>query len=91
MDANSFVGRQNPSYRSDSNDVILQMTIRIPNPKREESLSEVAELEVSANEYTVRAEKARLEAELAQAEQEAAKAEETARAAREKLEALRNR
>ena len=83
MDANSFVGRQNPSYRSDSNDVILQMTIRIPNPKREESLSEVAELEVSANEYTVRAEKARLEAELAKAEQEAAKAEETARAARE--------
>lgn len=91
MDANSFVGRQNPSYRSDSDDVILQMTIRIPNPKREKTLSGVAALEDRATEYTKEAERKRLEAELAKAEADATQAETTAREARAKLEALRKK
>lgn len=93
MEADSFIGHQNPSYRSKTDDVVLQLTIRIPNPQtiRGDDLNAVTALEKSADEYGQRAEKARLEAELAQAEQEAAKAEETARTAREKLEALRNR
>lgn len=93
LNADSFIGHQNPSYRSKTDDIILQVTVRVPNPltRRGENLKAVTALEESANEYAQRAEKARLEAELAQAEQEAAQAEETARAAREKLEALRNR
>lgn len=91
LDTNSFVGFQNPSYRSNTDDVILQLTIRIPNPAtiRGESLSDVSALEGKAAEYRVKAQREKLEAELAQAESVAAKAEETARAAREKLEALR--
>lgn len=89
MDANSFVGWQNESYRRDSDDVILQMTIRIPNPKGESTLSEVAALEESATEYTKEAERKRLEAELTKAEADAKQAETAAREAREKLEKLR--
>lgn len=93
MEADSFIGHQNPAYRSKTDDVVLQLTIRIPNPQtvRGDDLNAVTALEKSADEYAQRAEKARLEAELAQAEAEAEKAETAAREAREKLEALRNR
>ena len=93
MNADSFIGHQNPAYRSQTDDVILQLTIRIPNPKtiRGESLSKTAALEDLAADYDMRIEKARLEAELEQAEQAAAAAEATAREKREKLEALRNK
>lgn len=93
MNADSFIGHQNPAYRSETDDVILQLTIRIPNPKtiRGEDLNAITALEDYATEYDQRAEKARLEAELEQAEKVAAQAEATAREAREKLEALRQK
>lgn len=94
LNADSFIGHQNPSYRTKRDDVVLQVTVRIPNPLRASlngKLAKTAALEESAKEYMEQAEKARLEAEIAQAEQDVAQAEETARAAREKLEAMRNR
>jgi hypothetical protein len=93
LNADSFIGHQNPAYRSATDDVIIQLTVRIPNPKtiRGEDLSHTTALEDFATEYDQRAEKARLEAELAKAEQDAAKAETAAREAREKLEALRKK
>lgn len=93
LNADSFIGHQNPSYRSETDDVILQMTIRIPNPKtiRGESLSAITALEDRTANYTLEAERARLEAEIAQAEAEAEKADATAREKRAKLEALRKK
>jgi hypothetical protein len=93
LNTDSFIGHQNPAYRSETDDVIIQLTIRIPNPKtiRGESLSAVTALEDIATDYDQKAERARLEAELAQAEREAAQAEATAREKREKLEALRKK
>lgn len=93
LEVDSFIGHQNPAYRSETDDVILQLTIRIPNPKtiRGESLSHTTALEDAATEYDQRAERARLQAQLEQAEKVAEQAEATAREAREKLEALRNK
>jgi hypothetical protein len=93
LDVDSFIGHQNPAYRSETDDVILQLTIRIPNPKtiRGEALSHITALEDIAIDYDQRAERARLQAKLEQAEAQAAQAEAAAREAREKLEALRKK
>lgn len=93
LEADSFVGPQNPSYRHETDDVILQMTIRIPNPKTVfgKSMGEVTALEERAIEYATEAARKLLEAEIAQAESIAAQAESAARAARERLEALHKR
>jgi hypothetical protein len=92
MNDDSFIGHQNPAYRSTTDDVVLQLTVRIPNPKTVRGgLEATARLEELAEEYDRRAEEARLNAELAQAEADAQKAETTAREAREKLEALKNK
>lgn len=93
MENDSFIGHQNPAYRSETDDVILQLTLRIPNPKtiRGESLSATSALEERAIAYDRAAEQARLEAELAQAEREAEQAEATAREKRAKLDALRKK
>lgn len=93
LETDSFIGHQNPAYRSETDDVILQMTIRIPNPKtiRGESLSATTTLEERATAYDLAAKRARLEAEIAKAEADATKAETAAREARAKLEALRKK
>jgi hypothetical protein len=93
MNADSFIGHQNPSYRSNTDDVILQLTIRIPSPNtiRGEDLNAVTALEERAHEHATEAERKRLEAELAQAEKEAEQAETAAREARAKLEKLRKK
>lgn len=81
---------RNTSYSSESDDVILQLTIRIPNPSaRKDKLGRVAELATSVYEFAAKAAKERLEAEIAQAEQEAENAAATAREKRAKLEELR--
>lgn len=91
FDSFSKIERNN-SYSSGSDDVILQMTIRIPNPSaRKDKLGRVAELATSAHEFAVKAAQERLEAEIAQAEQEAENAAATARAKRTKLEELRKK
>lgn len=92
MNDDSFIGHQNPAYRNPTDDVVLQLTVRIPNPKTVRGgLDATARLEELAEKYDRRAEEARLNAELAQAEADAQKAENAAREAREKLEALKNK
>lgn len=94
MEADAFGGHQNPSYRGETDDVVLQLTVRVPHPKSygvADKLNAIVDLEEQATEHALNAEKARLEAQLAKAEKEAAQAETTAREAREKLEALRKK
>lgn len=93
LNHDGFGGHQNASYSSDTDDIILQLTIRIPNPKtiRGEALDKTAALEAAANHLELEAERPRLEAEIAQAEAEAERAEAAARQKREKLEELRKK
>lgn len=92
MEQESFGKERTSPYGSIDDDVVLQLTIRVPHPsltRVDGALNQVAALEEDAKAFRVHAERERLEAEIAQAETEAAKAEADAREKRARLEALR--
>lgn len=93
LNHDGFGDHRNASYSSDTNDIILQLTIRIPNPKTipGEALDQTAALEAATDRFELEAERARLETEIAQAEAGAERAEAAARQKREKLEELRKK
>lgn len=88
LDADTFGGKRN-AYGSTNDDVVLQLTIRIPNPSDRKELDKVANLEQTIVERNLNAERARLEAEIVAEEAAAEKAQATAKQKREQLKALR--
>jgi predicted ribosome quality control (RQC) complex YloA/Tae2 family protein len=91
INVDAFAGKRKTGYSSESDDVVIQVTLRVRNPKHRAELSNFVTLGEHITERNLKAERARLEAEIAQAEATAEKAEATAREAREKLEALRKK
>lgn len=92
MSLDSFGGERNKSYSGSHDDVIIQVTVRVPNPKaRDIDLDDLITLEEDIKAHKVTAEQKRLAAEIAEAEAEAEQAEAIARKKREELEALRKK
>jgi predicted ribosome quality control (RQC) complex YloA/Tae2 family protein len=88
LTADTFGGKRNTSYSSGSDDVIIQVTLRVPNPARREELSNLNALETTLIEYNLNAEQERLKAEIAKAEEEVQKALATAAEKQKQLDAL---
>jgi hypothetical protein len=92
LTADAFGGQRNAAYGSETDDVVIQMTIRVPNPNnRQAELSKLAALEKTIVEQNLNAERAKLEAEIAAAEQAAQEAQAAAKKKREQLDALRTK
>lgn len=91
MSLDSF-GSERGHYGSAQDDVIIQVTVRVPNPNGNSvELDDLLELEQDIQELNMTAQQKKLTDEIAQAEAEAEKAEATARKKREELEALRKK
>lgn len=88
MGFTKFGEQGNPHYASESDDIIMQLTVRVPNPKNVgrygHEMKKLIEMEEQINAESLEVERARLEVEIAQAEEEA-------KTKRERLEELRNK
>lgn len=92
MTLDKFGGDRNASYGRDSDDVIIQLTVRVPHPLTTPfDLDRLTALEEKLTEHYLAAKTTKLEAEIAQAEADAEQAEATARQKREALDALRGK
>lgn len=79
---------RNASYSSDNDHIILQLTLRMPNPKNRSGLDAIADLEGKANEHYREAARAALTAQIAADEAAAEKASADAAKRRAQLEKL---
>jgi hypothetical protein len=82
---------RNPGRASQGEDIVLELTIRVPAPQSRNGMGRLAELERAVVDAGLTAEQKRLEAELAEAEASATQAQERARQTREKLDTLRSK
>lgn len=79
-------GSRNPSYASDVDDMIIQLTVRIPHPLlRKGELETAAELEKSIKEHRQKEHREKLEADIAKADAKAKEAQAEADAKRAEL------
>lgn len=83
-----FGGKRNTSYASDNDDVIVQLTMRIPNPKGYAALTRLVNLETAIAQEALEAERHELEMDIAAEDAEAARAKANADAKRAKLAEL---
>ena len=90
MEADAFGGKRSASYTSTSDDVVLQVTVRIQHPRGEDLLRKAAVLETVLVERRIVAERTRLEAEIAAEEAAVTEALERAAKKREQLKELGN-
>ena len=89
MSFDAIAGKRNASYCSDNDDMVIQMTVRVPSPKVwEKDLHKITVLEELVTEHALKAERKRLVAEIAADEASAAKILEAARLKRERLIAM---
>lgn len=91
MSADAFAGKRNASYTTSNDDVVIQISLRVPNPKGREELSNLAVLEERLTEHNLNVERERLEKEIAAAEETAEKAQAAANQKREQLAKLRQK
>lgn len=91
MSADAFAGKRNASYASSNDDVVIQISLRVPNPKGRKELSNLAVLEERLTEHNLNVERERLEKEIAAAEEAADKAQAAANQKREQLAKLRQK
>lgn len=91
MSADAFAGKRNASYANSNDDVVIQISLRVPNPKGREELSNLAVLEERLTEHNLNVERERLEKEIAAAEETAEKAQAAADQKREQLAKLRQK
>lgn len=84
-----FGTKRNKSYGSNGDDVLIQLTVRIPSPQNVNGLGSVLVLEEAVMQYRGEEERKQLEAEIAAAEQEAKLAQTVADQKRARLEALK--
>lgn len=91
METDTFGGRRSASYSSGNDDVVLQVTVRVPYPSKwnDKALYALVILENELRAHLAEEERQRLEAEITQAEAAAAKATAAAQAAQDRLNALR--
>lgn len=83
-----FGGKRNTSYASDNDDVIVQLTMRIPNPKGYAALTRLVNLENAIVQETKEAERQALKADIAAEDAEAERAKANADAKRARLALL---
>lgn len=93
LNADTFGGQRNPSYSSSSDDIIVQVSVRVgysPSPwSTDEALKQLKALEVQTREWHVDEQRKKIEAEIATAEEDALRAEAAAQSARDRLAALK--
>lgn len=88
MEADALGGKRNASYSSAADDVVFQVTVRIPHPGWHEELRKAEVLETVLTERRITEERERLEAEIAAEEAAAVKAKQSAEQKREQLRVL---
>lgn len=91
MDLDRFGGARNNSYSSERDDLVIQVTVRIPNPKGYAALPKMVALETAMMEEGQAAERKALEDAIAADEAKAKQANANAVANRAKLEALNSK
>jgi hypothetical protein len=99
MELDTLGGHRNPSYPSPTDDLILQLTMRIKHPssgygrtpEAMQTAKALEALETRVKEINTEKERKALEAEIAQAEEAMRGAEKLAREKRERLAALKAR
>jgi hypothetical protein len=85
--------KRNSPYGSIDDDIVLQLTVRIPSPTTVDAgaLGVVQSLEARIYEHTLETQRKAIQAQIAQAEADVAKAEAAVRYNRERLEELRKK
>lgn len=90
LESDEFGGKRNPSYSSSTDDVVLQVTVRVPHPSTfRRGMESLEALEQKIQNLNTAEERRRLEAEAAEADARAEQAAADAQAARERLEKLK--
>ena len=89
MNFDAVGGPRNLSYGRKSDDMILQLTVRVQH--HVDAPDEVSELENALNEFKTQEEREKLEREIAEAEAQVQKAQQDAEQKRQKLAELRNK